>query len=103
MKLWKIMNFFINYEGNYEEQRIVYFKKVCCYNNYIHRKKCTAAKSAMISDKHRTADARKGRTTAPWKTWVDKKDTFWKFSRIYFNLGFGKYSPAANVEASYNS
>ena len=22
------MNFFINYEGNYEEQRIVYFKKV---------------------------------------------------------------------------
>ena len=24
------MNFFINYEGNYEEQRIVYFKKVCC-------------------------------------------------------------------------
>ena len=49
---------------------------VYSYKNYSHRKKCTAAKSAMISDKHWTANARKGRTTAPWKTWVDKKDTF---------------------------
>ena len=72
------MNFFINYEGNYEEQRIVYFKKVWCVQlqKLQSPKECTAAKSAMISDKHWTANARKGRTTAPWKTWVDKKDTF---------------------------
>ena len=82
------MNFFINYEGNYEEQRIVYFKKVCCYNNYIHRKKCTAAKSAMISYKHRTADARKGRTTAPWKTWVDKKRYVLKIQPYLFQFRF---------------